>query len=56
MSVLFGSILGGQWETVLRFLNSTPFSVQDPVFNRDVSFYVFDLPMLTLSSGLAVRG
>ncbi len=51
VSVLFGSILSGQWETVLRFLNTTPFDVQDPVFNRDVSFYVFDLPVLTLMQG-----
>ena len=51
ISVLFGSILSGQWETVLRFLNTTPFDVQDPVFNRDVSFYVFDLPVLTLIQG-----
>ena len=51
ISVLFGSILSGQWETVLRFLNTTPFDVQDPVFNRDVSFFVFDLPVLTLMQG-----
>ena len=53
LAVLFGSILSGQWETLLRFFNSTPFNVQDPVFNRDVSFYVFDLPVLTLDAGLA---
>ena len=51
LAVLFGSILSGQWETLLRFFNSTPFNVQDPVFNRDVSFYVFDLPVLTLVQG-----
>ena len=35
-----------QWETILRYLNSTPFGVQDPIFNRDISFYVFQLPFI----------
>jgi len=35
-----------QWETVIRFLNAQPFNAQDPLFGRDISFYVFRLPLL----------
>jgi len=36
----------GGWEVVLRYFNGQPFGVEDPVFNREVSFYVFSLPFL----------
>jgi uncharacterized protein len=32
------------WETVLKFLNPVPFNTTDPIFGRDISFYVFRLP------------
>ena len=37
-----------QWETILRFLNATPFEISDPVFHQNVSFYIFTLPVYTL--------
>jgi uncharacterized membrane protein (UPF0182 family) len=39
---------GSQWETVLRYLNAQPFDVQDPLFGRDIGFYVFRLPFYNL--------
>ena len=47
-SLAFGSSLGGQWELALRLINSSSFGVSDPVFQNDVSFYVFSLPILNL--------
>jgi uncharacterized membrane protein (UPF0182 family) len=35
-----------QWRTALSFLYRTPFGVADPVFGRDVGYYVFTLPAL----------
>jgi hypothetical protein len=32
------------WETVLKFLKQTSFNNRDPVFQQDISFYVFQLP------------
>lgn len=32
------------WLDVLTFINSTPFEMKDPVFERDLSFYIFKLP------------
>ena len=46
LGILAGMQAAGQWETVLRFLNGQPFNAQDPLFGRDISFYVFRLPLL----------
>lgn len=35
----------GAWDQVLRFLHSTPFGQTDPLFQRDIAFYVFRLPV-----------
>ena len=35
------------WESLLLFLNSVPFGLADPLFGRDIGFYVFQLPALT---------
>ena len=32
------------WETSLKFLNSTSFGNQDPIYGRDIGFYLFTLP------------
>ena len=37
----------GHWKTLLLFFNSVPFALEDPVFNRDISFYVFRLPAIS---------
>lgn len=34
------------WYELLVFMNSSPFNVTDPIFNRDVSFYMFQLPFI----------
>ena len=50
VSVVFGlfSALQAtpQWEHLLRFLRATPFGVSDPLFGRDIGFYVFQLPFI----------
>ena len=35
------------WMQILRFMNATSFGKSDPIFNNDISFYVFTLPLLT---------
>lgn len=35
------------WFDILRFFNSTDFNVADPIFNQDLSFYIFKLPFIT---------
>jgi hypothetical protein len=45
LGFLAGSQAAAQWETFLRFFNAQPFNVQDPLFGRDLGFYVFRLPL-----------
>ena len=35
---------GSQWELWLKYQQGIPFDRQDPLFNQDISFYVFTLP------------
>ncbi|OPJ54715.1 UPF0182 family membrane protein [Alkalithermobacter paradoxus] len=35
------------WMEILKFKNSTQFNVTDPIFNKDISFYVFKLPLIS---------
>ncbi len=39
------------WATVLRSVYATPFGTRDPVFGRDVGFYVFQLPAISVLFG-----
>ena len=51
LSFMFGVAAQANWEVVLRFFNGQAFGVADPVFFRDVAFYVFSLPFLSLIRG-----
>ncbi len=46
VAVLVGLSAAGAWLDVLRFIHRTPFDTIDPVFGRDVSYYVFTLPVI----------
>lgn len=45
--------VAGEWQILLQFIHRTPFGVVDPVFSRDVGYYVFTLPALSLLIGVA---
>jgi len=46
LSAFAGLFGASQWENLLRFLNGVPFRLSDPLFNRDIAFYVFQLPFI----------
>src|SRR3989442_668682 len=50
LGLLFGMGAAGGWLSVLQFLHRTPFGVTDPVFGRDVGYYVFTLPVIAGAS------
>ena len=62
LAVLIALTIGGSvasaWETILLWANQVPFSpdpanpVVDPVFGRDIGFFLFDLPFLRLVQAL----
>ena len=33
------------WNDIILFLHATQFNISDPVFNKDIGFYVFSLPV-----------
>lgn len=39
-----GSAMSGDWIILQKFLNPTVFGVKDPIFLKDIGFYVFQLP------------
>ena len=51
MSVVFGAVAQGRWETFLIYFNRVPFGVEDPQFNKDMSFHVAVMPMLHFIQG-----
>ena len=51
LSVVFGAIatfmaVSQLWFEILKFANSTDFDLADPLFNFDISFYIFRLEFL----------
>jgi len=50
---LLGGLAGSSvWDTVLQATQATPFGVSDPIFGRDISWYVFTLPAIEAIIGL----
>ncbi|MCS6862478.1 MAG: UPF0182 family protein [Abditibacteriales bacterium] len=46
VALVAGSTCAALWEEVLRYLHPTPFGTTDPLFDKDIAFYVFQLPLL----------
>lgn len=64
-SLLIGGFIGlnmsAAWLSVLQYLNQTAFGITEPIFGRDVSFYIFTLPVMSLlfqyiMAGLVLAG
>ncbi len=51
LGLFAGMIASAQWETVLKYLNYTPFDVVDPIFNKNIGFYFFTIPFLKMAAG-----
>lgn len=44
-SFVMGQAASARWETFLRYFYRVPFGTVDPVYGRDLSFYIFELPV-----------
>src|SRR5215207_1971040 len=53
ISFLVALSMASQWNTALQAMNRTPFGVTDPIFGRDVGYYVFVLPAIEAIVGFA---
>ena len=52
VAFLIALIAAASWHDVLKFAAAVPFGFSDPLFGKDVAFYVFSLPVYTLGLGI----
>jgi uncharacterized membrane protein (UPF0182 family) len=58
VALTIGASVGASWETILLWANRVPFSPDaatptvDPIFGRDIGFFLFELPFLRLVQSL----
>ncbi|MEX0270921.1 UPF0182 family protein [Leptolyngbyaceae cyanobacterium UHCC 1019] len=48
LSVGFGWVLAAHWSRVLLFFHTSPFQRTEPLFAKDIGFYIFSLPVWQL--------
>lgn len=54
LGLLFAAAASNQWLNFLSRFYRTPFGFTDPIFNLDVSFYLFDFPIYSFLHGWAL--
>jgi uncharacterized protein len=54
LALLFALTAATEWRVLLQFLHRTPFGTTDPIFGRDIGYYVFVLPVIEAGFGYAV--
>ena len=50
-SLLIASVAAQQWLYTLAFFDAVPFDIVDPIFGIDISFYIFQFPILRFILG-----
>ncbi len=48
LAIVFGIVLAARWDVVLRWWWAQPYGLADPLYGRDIGFYLFRLPFLEL--------
>lgn len=48
ISFSLGLILSKNWDNILLFFNYYKFNYNEPIFGKDISFYIFQMPVLTM--------
>ncbi len=59
LSILFSGIItfastSNLWFRLLQFSNSTKFNLKDPLFDNDISFYIFELDFVKSLAGIGM--
>ena len=47
-AAVFGLAFSGEWDRFLRLVWAQDFGTSDPIYSRDIGFYLFVLPFLNL--------
>lgn len=51
LALLFAGAASAEWQTVLLFFNRASATLTDPIFDRPLSFYFFELPLYDFLQG-----
>jgi len=51
LAIIMGVTVSSKWELFLRFTNAESFGLLDPLYKRDVSFFIFELPAYSFIQG-----
>jgi uncharacterized membrane protein (UPF0182 family) len=51
LAFVFAGAAAAQWERLLLYANRQPFGVAEPIFNQDIGFYLFELPVYRFLQG-----
>ena len=52
IALFFGLAAAGNWQEILKYISSTAFGAADPVFGKDIGFYLFSFPVFQIGLGL----
>ncbi|OGF96077.1 hypothetical protein A2613_00705 [Candidatus Giovannonibacteria bacterium RIFOXYD1_FULL_48_21] len=52
IAFFFGLVAAGNWQEVLKFISGAPFGTVDPIFSKDIGFYLFTLPVFQMGLGM----
>mgnify|MGYP000889349424 CR=1 FL=1 len=44
--IITSNIVSNMWFEILQYIHGGDFNISDPIFNNDISFYVFKLPLI----------
>ena len=53
-TLMMAGVASSHWMTILSYLHQVPFGEVEPVFGRDVGFFVFTLPLWRAAHGFAM--
>ncbi len=54
LALISAAAWSGNWDTILLYANAGDFGTTDPSFNRDIGFYIFDLPFWRFLQGWGI--
>ncbi|MDP2630279.1 MAG: UPF0182 family protein, partial [Candidatus Uhrbacteria bacterium] len=52
LGFFIGVAISVSWQDVLKFIYAVPFGTLDPLYGKDLSFYIFSLPVYVLGIGI----
>ncbi len=51
-SLLLGLLTAVNWQEILKFFSGVSFGEYDPIFKKDIAFYIFSLPFFNMVLGI----